>query len=50
MLSSVLRSPRAEKVNILIIDVFIELNKTLLDHKDVLLAVEKIKKTIFPSP
>jgi phage regulator Rha-like protein len=46
MLSSVLRSSRAEKINILIVDVFVELNKSLLDHKDVLLTIEKLKQQV----
>jgi len=46
MLSSVLRSERAEKVNILIIDTFIELNQMLLTHKDLLLEMEAIKKKV----
>lgn len=46
MLSSVLRSERAEKVNLLIIDTFVELNKMLLTHKDLLLGMEEIRKTV----
>ncbi len=46
MLSSVLRSRRAEKVNILIIDTFVELNKMLLTQKDLLLGMEEIRKKV----
>ena len=46
MLSSVLRSSRAEKENILIIDVFVELNIALLDQKDALLAIEKLQHQV----
>lgn len=37
MLSSVLRSERAEKVNLLIIDTFVTLHASILTHKDILL-------------
>ena len=46
MLSSVLRSERAEKVNILIIDTFVELNQMLLTHKDLLLKMDDLEKRI----
>ena len=46
MLSSVLRSERAEKVNILIIDTFIKLRELLLTRKDVLLKLEKMENKI----
>ena len=46
MLSSVLKSERAEKVNILIIDTFVELNKMLLTHKDILLKMDEIEKKV----
>lgn len=46
MLSSVLRSDRAEKVNILIIDTFVKLNEMLLTHKDLLVEMEKIRKKL----
>ena len=46
MLSSVLRSERAEKVNILIIDTFVELNQMLLTHKDLLLKMDNLEKRI----
>lgn len=41
MLSSVLKSERAEKVNILIIDTFVKLRELLSTGKDVLLKLEK---------
>lgn len=44
MLSSVLRSERAEKVNLLIIDTFVELNNMLLVHKDILLELKEVQK------
>lgn len=46
MLSSVLRSERAEKVNLLIIDTFVELNQMLLTHKDLLLKMEELEKKV----
>lgn len=46
MLSSVLKSERAEKVNILIIDTFVELNEMLLTHKDLLIEIEAIRKKV----
>lgn len=46
MLSSVLKSERAEKVNILIIDTFVELNEMLLTHKDMLIEIEEIRKKV----
>ena len=44
MLSSVLKSERAEKVNLLIIDTFVELNQMFLTHKDLLLKIEEMEK------
>lgn len=44
MLSSVLRSKRAENVNILIIDTFVELNKMLATNNDMLREIREIKK------
>jgi len=44
MLSGVLKSERAEKINMLIIDTFVELNEMLLTHKDILLKMEKMEK------
>jgi hypothetical protein len=46
MLSSVLKSARAERVNILIIDVFVELNQSLQNHKNIMLALEKMKRKL----
>jgi hypothetical protein len=46
MLSSVLKSERAEKVNLLIIDTFVELNQMLLTHKDLLLKMEELEKKV----
>jgi len=46
MLSSVLRSERADKVNMLIIDTFVKLNEMLLTHKDLLIEMEKIRKKV----
>jgi len=46
MLSSVLKSERAEKVNLLIIDTFVELNQMLLTHKDMLLKMEELEKKV----
>ena len=46
MLSSILKSDRAEKVNILIIDTFVELNEILLTHKDFLIEIEEIRKKV----
>lgn len=46
MLSSVLRSERADKVNMLIVDTFIKLNEMLLSHKDILLKLEEMEKRI----
>jgi hypothetical protein len=44
MLSSVLKSERADKVNMLIIDTFVKLNEMLLTHKDILLKLEEMEK------
>jgi len=46
MLSSVLKSERAEKVNVLIIDTFIKMRELLLTHKDLLLEMEEIRKKV----
>ena len=43
MLSSVLNSKRAEKVNILIIDIFIRLREILFLNKDTAHQLEKVK-------
>lgn len=46
MLSSVLKSERADKVNMLIVDTFVKLNEMLLTHKDVLLKLEEMEKKV----
>jgi len=46
MLSSVLKSERADKINMLIIDTFVELHEMLLTHKDLLLKMEEMEKKI----
>lgn len=46
MLSSVLKSERADKVNMLIIDTFVRLNEMLLTHKDILLKLEEMEKKV----
>jgi len=46
MLSSVLKSERADKVNLLIIDTFVKLNEMLLTNKDILLKLEEMEKRV----
>lgn len=46
MLSSVLRSKQAEKVNIVIIDTFVKIRKLLLLDKDVLLKLNEIEEKV----
>jgi len=46
MLSGVLRSERAEKVNLLIIDTFVALNEMFLTRKDILIKMEEIEKRV----
>ena len=46
MLSSVLKSERADKVNMLIIDTFVALNEVLLTNKDILLKLEQTEKKV----
>jgi hypothetical protein len=46
MLSSVLKSERAEKVNILIIDTFIRLREILFIHKDMVNQLEKVRNKL----
>lgn len=46
MLSSVLNSPRAIKVNIQIIRLFIRLRKVITDHTELRLEIEQIKKKL----
>ena len=43
MLSGVLNSPRAIKVNIQIIRIFTKMRELLLTHKDILLKLEKLE-------
>ena len=44
MLSSVLNSTQAIEVNIQIIRIFTRMRELVLDHKDILLKIEKIEK------
>lgn len=46
MLSSVLKSERADKVNMLIVDTFVKLNEMLLTDKDILLKLEEMEKKV----
>ena len=46
MLSSVLNSERAIRVNIRIIRVFTKMRELLLAHKDILLQLEKIERQV----
>ena len=46
MLSSVLNSERAIRVNIRIIRVFTKIRELLLAHKDILLQLEKIERQV----
>ena len=46
MLSSVLRSERADKVNMLIIDTFIKLRELLFLHKDVIHHLEQVQSKL----
>lgn len=46
MLSSVLKSERADKVNMLIVDTFVKLNEMLLTHKDILIKLEELEKKV----
>lgn len=46
MLSSVLKSKRAEIVNILIVDTFVKLNSILHIHKDLFIEIENLKKSV----
>lgn len=47
MLSNVLKSERAIKMSIRIIEVFVKLREVLLLHKDVSLLVEQVEKRLF---
>lgn len=46
MLSSILRSSQAEKINIVIIDTFVKIRKLLLLDKDVLLKLNEIEEKV----
>ena len=46
MLSSVLNSERAIQVNIQIMRIYTKLKGILLDHKDILLKLEKLERTV----
>ena len=46
MLSSVLNSPRAIKMNIQIVRIFTKMKEVLLTHKDLLLKIEKIERSV----
>ena len=46
MLANVLRSERAIKISIRIIEVFVKIREMLLTHKDILLKLEKIEQKL----
>ena len=46
MLCNVLKSERAEKVSLLIVDTFVKLRELLLTNKDILLEIEKIRNKV----
>ena len=46
MLANVLRSERAMKMSIRIIEVFVKVREMLLTHKDILLKLEKLEQTL----
>ena len=46
MLSNVLKSERAEKVSLLIVDTFVKLRELFLTHNDLLSEMEEIRKTV----
>lgn len=46
MLANVLRSERAIEVSIRIIEIFVKLREMLFTHKDILLKLEQIEKTV----
>ena len=46
MLSSVLNSDRAIQVNIQIMRIYTKLKEMLMDHKDILLKLEKLEKKV----
>jgi len=46
MLSSVLKSPRAEKVNMLIIDTFVKIRELIFLNKDLVLQLEQVRNRL----
>ena len=46
MLANVLKSQRAVKMSVRIIEVFVKLREMLLTHKDILLQLEKLEKQV----
>jgi hypothetical protein len=46
MLANVLKSERAMQMSIRIIEIFVKIREMLLTHKDILLQLEKIEKTL----
>jgi len=46
MLANVLRSERAMKMSIRIIEIFVKVREMLLTHKDILLKIEKIEQNL----
>lgn len=46
MLSSVLKSPRAEKVNILIIDTFVKIRELVFLNRDVIHKLEQVQNQL----
>lgn len=46
MLANILKSEKAIKMSILIIELFIKLRETLLTHKDVLLKLQALEKVV----
>ncbi|MBL7942205.1 MAG: ORF6N domain-containing protein [Flavobacteriales bacterium] len=46
MLSNVLRSERADKVSLQIIDAFVRLNELVMTHADILLKLEELDKRV----
>jgi hypothetical protein len=47
MLSSILRSERAEKVSLVIIDTFVKLRTLLSTHVDLVMKMEEIERSVF---
>ena len=46
MLSSILKSKKADKINILIIDTFVKIRDIMFVHKDMVLQLEKVKNRL----